>query len=482
MKIQKLLSLVLVLIFLMSCAVVSVSAANEGVSTAAATGTISVVLYGETYAFYYDNVATFSDLVNAEPYEHPDLGWCQFSVEYYQEADYVVLDIFEDTFGGNSFYLIGLDDMGVDGLYRFQTENDELAIGDAFVCSVSLGVEVNGTVYNFEYASCMQNWNDLVLYGSGYDHADLGLCNFITLDGDVYLELSESGERFLIMHAGEDGTAVDLSEELFSDGVGYSSFVTSAPCTDHTLIYTVISEATCTTKGVVKVSCKNCEYFDYEEQADYGHTWELLGRYEPTCTRAGYKSYKCASCGTTKKSPLLALGHSFGEWQLEKDPTCVESGAEVSACKLCGFEEVRTVAELGHARNLLGTCTRCGDNAVGNWWNGLWNNGQSGSSGSAGDNSASADDSSGDGSSFVNWLENLFKPKYEIGNDFIDSVDAVLSLLTLGLTCLVVVILLPVLKPILQFLGEAISSGFKAVSSGVRSLSKKVKSKTKKKK
>lgn len=59
---------------------------------------------------------------------------------------------------------------------------------------------------------------------------------------------------------------------------------------------------------------------------------------EAGCETAGVITYSC-SCGDYYFTIIAATGHSFGEWQTEKEATASEDGVKVRTCSACGKTE-----------------------------------------------------------------------------------------------------------------------------------------------
>lgn len=83
-------------------------------------------------------------------------------------------------------------------------------------------------------------------------------------------------------------------------------------------------DATCTTPKI----CSVCGVTEGSDIA-LGHDWV-----EATCTEPN----TCRVCGKTAGE---ALGHSFGEWEIEREPTVSTSGMRTRSCNRCG-EKVET--------------------------------------------------------------------------------------------------------------------------------------------
>ena len=55
---------------------------------------------------------------------------------------------------------------------------------------------------------------------------------------------------------------------------------------------------------------------------------------EPTCEKAGVKTYTCKNDSShTKTEEIAALGHDYDEGKVTKEPTCKETGVKTYTCK-----------------------------------------------------------------------------------------------------------------------------------------------------
>ena len=128
----------------------------------------------------------------------------------------------------------------------------------------------------------------------------------------------------------------------------------------------VIRKAGCIYDGEIKYTCTECGETKTEDIPALGHGWgETKPGQEPTCTSAGYTSYKtCLRCSYTTRETIPALGHSYGSYTQTKAPTCTEDGTETATCIRCTSQETRTIDALGHntVTNLAvpATCTEDG--------------------------------------------------------------------------------------------------------------------------
>ena len=101
---------------------------------------------------------------------------------------------------------------------------------------------------------------------------------------------------------------------------------------------------TCTAAG------KNCNLTKSENIEALGHDNVQQSVVEPTCTTAGYTTYKCSRCGATSKVESTALGHTPAEnsYVVTTEPTCTTAGAANATCARCGEKYDVVLDALGH--------------------------------------------------------------------------------------------------------------------------------------
>ncbi len=79
------------------------------------------------------------------------------------------------------------------------------------------------------------------------------------------------------------------------------------------------------------------------------HFWNHIGHKDPTCTQAGYDTYRCAYCKQIYTDTIPALGHDWWGPQVLKAPTCTEDGLNRYVChRDSSHEYTTTVPALGH--------------------------------------------------------------------------------------------------------------------------------------
>ena len=157
-------------------------------------------------------------------------------------------------------------------------------------------------------------------------------------------------------------------------------------------------EVTCTEDGEQRRDCSRCDHFETQTVSKLGHNYESTVT-DPTCTEDGYTTHTCKRCGDTyRDTPVTApghdyksivtepdcnaggytthtcsrcghsyttdqtepLGHSWGEWIIDKEAGCMTDGFKHHDCTRCGERETYVIPFEGHTYE-DGVCTRCGE-------------------------------------------------------------------------------------------------------------------------
>ncbi|MDE6200331.1 MAG: hypothetical protein K2M47_00415, partial [Clostridiales bacterium] len=109
-------------------------------------------------------------------------------------------------------------------------------------------------------------------------------------------------------------------------------------------------EPDCTTDGSVTGTCTVCGITDVEVLPKLGH--DIVRHYPqaPTCTESGWGMYESCSRGDySTYEEIDPLGHSWGEFVIDKQPTCTAEGSKSKHCTRCDEKfEVTAIAALGH--------------------------------------------------------------------------------------------------------------------------------------
>ncbi len=112
--------------------------------------------------------------------------------------------------------------------------------------------------------------------------------------------------------------------------------------------YDKVIPPTCKENGYTLHKCQ-CGYEYKDSFVPAGdHNFDILENVNPTCTESGKRHCRCTVCGEEKTVELSPMGHSFGNWNVQKVPTCTESGSQVRICTRCGQSEEAEIEPIGH--------------------------------------------------------------------------------------------------------------------------------------
>lgn len=107
----------------------------------------------------------------------------------------------------------------------------------------------------------------------------------------------------------------------------------------------VVTAATCAEEGQEQRLCE-CGETETRTIAATGHNYtETI--VAPTCTEQGYTLHTCTNCEHTyTDNEIAALGHEFGEWEIDVDPTYTQEGSKHRTCTRCDTEETEVISKL----------------------------------------------------------------------------------------------------------------------------------------
>ena len=133
-------------------------------------------------------------------------------------------------------------------------------------------------------------------------------------------------------------------------------------CNDYSMEHNyeskILTQPTCTKKGVTRYTCSRCGY-SYDEEniealGDLGHNYVSKVIKQPTCTAKGTTRYTCSYCGDYyDKEDIAALGHNYVSKVLTQ-PTCTEKGTTRYTCTRCNnYYDKKDIEELGHDTKIV---------------------------------------------------------------------------------------------------------------------------------
>lgn len=148
------------------------------------------------------------------------------------------------------------------------------------------------------------------------------------------------------------------------------------PCI-HAYESEVVAEATCTSRGIEKHTCLQCQhvYTAYVDMSAhrYDHSVVTLA---PTCTRQGRVQQTCTQCGATRTAKVALTPHTAGEPFFVQEANCTQAGKRSATCVDCAQVFVVEVLAANDVHDMkekvlkaptctepgegINTCTRCG--------------------------------------------------------------------------------------------------------------------------
>ena len=121
---------------------------------------------------------------------------------------------------------------------------------------------------------------------------------------------------------------------------------------DHEYVVDTKTAATCTTPGILVITCKNCENINVEvEVPAVGHTYDDGVLTEGTCKTDGNVTFTCtregctdAQTGHTITKNIGKKNHNYIAEGVPNPATCISSGYQLYKCEYCG-EEFKEILE-----------------------------------------------------------------------------------------------------------------------------------------
>ena len=121
--------------------------------------------------------------------------------------------------------------------------------------------------------------------------------------------------------------------------------------------FTIISEEGNECIGITRhLQCEICGEEETFSILGIGHTFDQITiggsnaeRIPATCTSPAFDKETCSRCGEvqlTKVEGSSALGHEFGEWEIDVDPTYTQEGSKHRTCTRCDAEETEAISKL----------------------------------------------------------------------------------------------------------------------------------------
>ena len=392
--------------------------------------------------------------------------------------------------------------------YSDQLDSQVLQAFDHYDLECKLNFNFEGTVISLLYPSNVWFWKDIVSVDAPED-SFLGDYCFEVSGKYVYLIRNmPSGDSVKYMLLNQWNNPVYSTDCIFSVNSAESPLITlslySGDCI-HTFTEEIGIAPTCVADGLKLLTCVDCSYSTQVVMPATGHNMTLVEKHTAKCPELGYKIMQCSGCSKTEKV-VLPIEHTY------TTVSCTQN----SYCPGCGHIAIMA---LGHDRDIWGTCRTCGSNAVSDFFTGGGAENSGGADNSGGDNGnadggaggGGGNDSDGGDSSSGGFLDRVRDALNNAGNavgtwwnDLWDKEDkensswfpglkediqAVAGAVVVIVGGCVVIVLLPVLAPLFKAVGKGIAfvwnslkDLFKAAGKAVRKASRSRTGKNKNKK
>jgi len=110
----------------------------------------------------------------------------------------------------------------------------------------------------------------------------------------------------------------------------------------------VTTEATCTSEGEKKYTCKVCGKTKTQTVDKLSHSWddgeEITAA---TCTSDGMKKYTCKVC-SAEKEETVPKAHKWNSGEIITAETCETTGAKKLTCRVCAETKTKVIPAKGH--------------------------------------------------------------------------------------------------------------------------------------
>ena len=196
----------------------------------------------------------------------------------------------------------------------------------------------------------------------GYTKHTCNLCGNVKVDSFTDMVAHQTKTETTVVKEAtckEKGIVKDI-EKCSVCGKVTKEIERELPLANHTYgNWSTVVEPTCKSAGLRKRVCTVCQVEENETLKQLNHKKSkpvIENTVEATCTKEGsYDSViSCTVCGTeisrtTKK--VKALGHNYGDWEEVTASTCTEKGVAERKCKVCGFGETKELDLAQHVWN-----------------------------------------------------------------------------------------------------------------------------------
>lgn len=147
----------------------------------------------------------------------------------------------------------------------------------------------------------------------------------------------------------------EICKNLFTDAEGKNPITSDAVvivASEHlSVVKDQAVEPTCTTGGKTEGShCEACNTVIVQQEDIPATGHQLIETTTPaTCTAEGVKVSTCTVCDFKESTPILKLGHIYGDWTTVRQATCTEAGEQQRICtRNASHVETQPIPATGH--------------------------------------------------------------------------------------------------------------------------------------
>lgn len=132
-------------------------------------------------------------------------------------------------------------------------------------------------------------------------------------------------------------------------GAGFVLNTADVSAASHTHSYKLVKTkaATCKKAGYKKYKCKTCGKEKTTTIAKKDHAWDHYEMRDASCTKDGFNRYKCTKCGTKKTVTIKKKGHNYKSYK-KVAATCQKTGTNYVKCTRCGNKTTKTLKKTSH--------------------------------------------------------------------------------------------------------------------------------------
>ena len=99
-------------------------------------------------------------------------------------------------------------------------------------------------------------------------------------------------------------------------------------------------------QGVVKPTEE-----EQEKPQECNHFWNEIAKDDATCLENGKLYYVCVHCGVTNEEEILALGHTYSNWNVVTEATEDHEGLKQKECYNCHDVVSESIPQLDHVHH-----------------------------------------------------------------------------------------------------------------------------------